>query len=193
MAALEGMKVLDLTQYEAGPTAGQYLAWFGADVVKVETPRGGDSGRHTEIGAGTAEGFTMNVPLPPGTTGDVYLRAFDELIAPRVATFAPTWLIISAGFDAHRFDPITELGLTSGDYIALTKRALEWAPKGRRIVMLEGGYDLDALAWCAAGVVGVLSGDDPEPVDMSEAETSGGPGGRQLDAISSFWRERQHG
>ena len=47
MAALEGMKVLDLTQYEAGPTAGQYLAWFGADVVKVETPRGGDSGRHT--------------------------------------------------------------------------------------------------------------------------------------------------
>jgi len=50
MAALEGMKVLDLTQYEAGPTAGQYLAWFGADVVKVETPRGGDSGRHTEIG-----------------------------------------------------------------------------------------------------------------------------------------------
>ena len=100
----------------------------------------------------------------------------------------PTWLIISAGFDAHRFDPITELGLTSGDYIALTKRALEWAPKGRRIVMLEGGYDLDALAWCAAGVVGVLSGDDPEPVDMSEAETSGGPGGRQLDAISSRQR-----
>ena len=50
MAALDGMKVLDLTQYEAGPTAGQYLAWFGADVVKVETPRGGDSGRHTEGG-----------------------------------------------------------------------------------------------------------------------------------------------
>ena len=57
--------------------------------------------------------------------------------------------------------------------------------------MLEGGYDLDALAWCAAGVVGVLAGEDPEPVDMTESETSGGPGARQLDAITSFWRERQ--
>jgi acetoin utilization deacetylase AcuC-like enzyme len=149
------------------------------------------TGRHTEVGSGAGEGFTMNVPLPPGTTGDVYLRAFDELIAPRVEAFAPTWLIISAGFDGHRFDPITELGLTSGDYIALTKRAMAWAPPGRRIVMLEGGYDLDALAWCAAGVVGVLSGEDPEPVDTTESETSGGPGARQLDAITSFWRERQ--
>ena len=151
------------------------------------------TGRHSEVGAGTAEGFTMNVPLPPGTTGDVYLRAFDELISPRVDAFQPTWLLISAGFDAHRFDPITELGLTSGDYIALTKRALEWVPAGRRIVMLEGGYDLDALAWCAAGVVSVLAGEDPEPVDFTEQETSGGPGHRQLDAISAFWHDRQFG
>ncbi|MFZ4810899.1 MAG: histone deacetylase [Ilumatobacteraceae bacterium] len=148
------------------------------------------TGRHTEVGAGLGEGFTVNIPLPPGTTGDVYLRAIDEIVAPRVEAFAPTWLLVSAGFDAHRFDPITELGLTSGDYIAITQRILGFAPPGRRIVMLEGGYDLDALAWCSAGVLQVLAGTDPDPIDLSEGETSGGPGRSQVEAIASFWRTR---
>jgi acetoin utilization deacetylase AcuC-like enzyme len=148
------------------------------------------TGRHTEIGAGPGEGHTVNIPLPPGTTGDVYLRAIDEIVAPRVAAFEPTWLIVSAGFDGHRFDPITELGLTSGDYITMTSRILEWVPAGRRIVMLEGGYDLDALAWCSAGVVRVLAGESAEPVDLTESDTSGGPGRTQVEAIARFWRER---
>jgi acetoin utilization deacetylase AcuC-like enzyme len=148
------------------------------------------TGRHSEVGAGAGAGFTVNVPLPPGTTGDVYLRALDEIVAPRVEAFAPTWLIVSAGFDAHRFDPITEMGLTSGDYITITKRVLQWAPPGRRLVMLEGGYDLDALAWGSAGVVGVLAGDDAHPVDTTEADTAGGPGMDHVDAIAQFWHER---
>ena len=74
-------------------------------------------------GSGAGDGTTVNVPLPPGTTGDVYLRAFDEVIAPVVDRFAPTWLLISAGFDAHRDDPLTELGLSAGDFAALTARA----------------------------------------------------------------------
>ena len=149
------------------------------------------TGRHTEVGSGPGEGFTVNVPVPPGTTGDVYRHALDTLIAPHVESFAPTWMIISAGFDAHRFDPITELGLSSGDYIAITKRALEWVPAGRRLVMLEGGYDLDALAWCSAGVVAALAGDERGPVDLSEGETAGGPGRDRIDAIARFWHERR--
>lgn len=149
------------------------------------------TGRHTEVGSGPGEGFTVNVPVPPGTTGDVYRHALDTLIAPHVESFAPTWMIISAGFDAHRFDPITELGLSSGDYIAITKRALEWVPIGRRLVMLEGGYDLDALAWCSAGVVAALAGDERGPVDLSEGETTGGPGHDRIDEIARFWHERR--
>jgi len=149
------------------------------------------TGRADDIGVGAGVGFTMNVPMPPGATGDVYLRAFDELIAARVAEFGPTWLIISAGFDAHRDDPITELGLTSGDYIAMTRRALEWVPAGRRLVMLEGGYDLDALAACSAGVIGVLAGVDGAPSSSTEAPTSGGPGHDQLDGVLDIWRDRQ--
>jgi acetoin utilization deacetylase AcuC-like enzyme len=148
------------------------------------------TGRHTEVGGGAGIGYTVNVPVPPGATGDVYLRALDEIVAPRVEAFSPTWLIVSAGFDAHRFDPITELGLSSGDYITITRRVLQWAPPGRRLVMLEGGYDLEALAWGSAGVVGVLAGGDPDPVDLSEADTSGGPGMAQVDAIARFWHER---
>ncbi len=147
------------------------------------------TGRHTDTGAGAGLGFTVNVPLPAGATGDVYLRALDQIVAPRVEAFAPTWLIISAGFDAHRFDPITELGLASGDYITITRRILQWAPPGRRLVMLEGGYDLDALAWSSAAVVDVLAGGDPHPVDTTEADTNGGPGMSQVEAITRFWHE----
>ena len=74
------------------------------------------TGRHDEVGEDEGRGITMNIPVPPGATGDVYLHAFDQLVAPRVDAFAPTWVLISAGFDAHRADPITELGLAAGDY-----------------------------------------------------------------------------
>ncbi|HEU4840006.1 MAG TPA: hypothetical protein VFT09_01140, partial [Ilumatobacteraceae bacterium] len=116
------------------------------------------SGRATEVGTGAGAGTTMNVPVPPDTTGDVYLRAFDEVIAPVVARFDPTWLLISAGFDGHRDDPLTELGLTAGDFPMLTTRALAMVPPGRCVAMLEGGYDLDALAACSAAVLGALAG-----------------------------------
>lgn len=145
------------------------------------------TGRAIEMGEGAASGFTMNIPLPAETTGDVYLRAIDDLIAPRVEAFAPTWLIISAGFDGHRDDPITELGLSAGDYAAVTRRILPFAPVGRRLVMLEGGYDLDALASCSAGVLGALAGVDV----VTEQQTSGGPGREQLAATADLWRQRQ--
>ena len=116
------------------------------------------TGRVTETGTGAGRGTTMNIPLPPGATGDVYLRAFDEVVAPVVERFAPTWLLISAGFDAHRDDPLTELGLTAGDFALLTARALQFVAAGRCVAMLEGGYDLDALSSCAAAVLGTLAG-----------------------------------
>lgn len=150
------------------------------------------TGRMVEVGAGRGEGSTMNVCVPPETTGDIYLRAIDELIAPKVAEFAPTWLIVSAGFDGHRDDPITELGLTAGDYVAVTRRVLEFAPPGRRLVVLEGGYDLDALTACSAGVLGLLAGvDAPDHGrDAREMATSGGPGTAELERTIAFWRNR---
>ncbi len=143
------------------------------------------TGAAHDVGVGEGRGTTINIPMPPGATGDHYLRAFDQIVAPRAALFAPTWLIISAGFDAHRNDPITELGLSSGDYAALTKRVLELVPAGRRLVMLEGGYDLDALTMCTAAALGAMEGIDVQP----EAQTSGGPGARNVDACIDIWAQ----
>ena len=125
----------------------------------------------------------MNLPMPAGTTGDVYLRAFDEVIAPVVERFAPTWLLVSAGFDAHRDDPLAELGLTAGDYSLLTQRAAQFVGRGRTVAMLEGGYDLDALSSCAAAVLSTLAGAPTHP----ERPSAGGPGRHVVDDAARLW------
>jgi acetoin utilization deacetylase AcuC-like enzyme len=140
-----------------------------------------------ETGAGAGRGTTMNIPLPPGTTGDVYLRAFDEIVAPVAERFGPTWVIVSAGFDAHRDDPLTEMGLAAGDYRPLTARALSLVPAGRRVVMLEGGYDLDALASCAGEVVRELAG---AGTSTGEGTTAAGPGAAAVDAVAQHWQQQ---
>jgi acetoin utilization deacetylase AcuC-like enzyme len=141
------------------------------------------TGAANEIGRGDGRGFTMNLPMPPGATGEHYQRAFDEIIAPRAASFAPTWLIISAGFDGHRNDPITELGLSAGDFGLLTARALTLVPTGRCLVMLEGGYDLEALTHSTAAALGALE----HRTIVPEQPTSGGPGADHVDACRDYW------
>lgn len=144
------------------------------------------TGRCTETGSGPGLGATVNVPLPPYATGDVYLRAFDEVIAPIVDRFAPTWLLISAGFDAHRDDPLTQLGLDAGDFAALTARAITLVPPGRRVAMLEGGYDLDALTVSSRGVLATLAGAGVDDCGV----TNGGPGSDAVEAARRVWEER---
>ena len=136
-----------------------------------------------DAGEGAGVGTTMNIPMPAGATGDVYLEAFDDVVAPVVTQFAPTWLLLSAGFDAHRDDPLTELGLTSGDFRLLVERAQQLVPAQRTLAMLEGGYDLDALKASTAAVLGVLAGVDLRP----EAPTSGGPGAEAVARARALW------
>ena len=138
------------------------------------------SGRAHETGGPEAPGLTVNVPLPPGATGDVALAAFDEVLLPAAEAFDPTWVLISAGYDAHRDDPLAELQWSSGDYADLTRRTMALAPEpGRVVALLEGGYDLDALSRSVAATVATLAGVDRRP----EAATSGGPGRAEVDAV----------
>ncbi len=147
------------------------------------------TGRHDEIGHGPGEGATVNLPLPAGATGDVYLRALDEVIAPQVERFAPTWVLISAGFDAHRADPLTGLGLAAGDYATINERVSEWARPGRMISFLEGGYDLGALRDSVAASLPTLIG-APATAIAGEQDTSGGPGATVVDAVADLWHRR---
>jgi acetoin utilization deacetylase AcuC-like enzyme len=143
------------------------------------------TGSMQETGSGAGLGTTVNVPLPAETGGDAYRAAFDSLIEPVAERFGPTWVLISAGFDAHRADPLTDLGLSAGDFADLTRLSLQLAPPGRRIAFLEGGYDLEALALSAGACVAALAGEMYRPEPASE---SGAGGGRALDVVTAASR-----
>jgi acetoin utilization deacetylase AcuC-like enzyme len=146
------------------------------------------TGRLQDTGQGAGTGTTCNFPLPAGATGDVYLRAFDEVITPLVDGFGPGWVLVSAGFDAHRADPLTGLALSAGDYGQLGERVRALAPRpGRLIVFLEGGYDLEALRDGVAATLRVLVG---EPADATEAPTVGGRGRTVVEAARDLWSTR---
>jgi len=99
----------------------------------------------------------VNAPLPPGSDGAAFRAAWSERVLPALAAFGPELLIVSAGFDAHKADPLAELRLETADFAWITGALLEVAG-GRLVSVLEGGYDLDALAASAAAHVRVLMG-----------------------------------
>jgi len=170
----ERVVIVDYDAHHGNGT--QDLFWDDPDVFYVsmhEWPQYPGTGGIREVGAGSGTGTTLNLPFPSYTTGDVYRRAVDEVVLPVLADWKPTWLLISAGFDAHRADPITDLGLTSGDYADLTMALAPLAPPGRRLLFLEGGYDLDALVQCTGSVLSALVDDGAY---RPEGATSGGPG-----------------
>lgn len=187
--ATEGERVL-IVDYDAHHGNGtQDIFYESPDVLYVslhQFPAYPGTGAADETGAGAGRGTTLNVPLPPGATGDVFRRALDEVVSPVVERFAPTWVLLSAGFDAHRADPLTMLGLSAGDFADLTAAVRAAAPAGRTVAFLEGGYDLTALGASAAACVGALAGVAyrPEPV------TSGGPGGAVVDAAARLHLDR---
>ncbi len=181
----ESVLVVDWDAHHGNGT--QEIFWTDPSVLYVslhEWPLYPGTGRLDETGAGAGAGANLNVPLPAGATGDVYLAAMDDVIAPVVERFAPTWVLVSAGYDAHRADPLTGLALAAGDFADLTRRVVSFAPRpGRSIVFLEGGYDLDALRDGVAATLGALAGVDIRP----EGSTAGGPGGAVVEAARLHW------
>jgi acetoin utilization deacetylase AcuC-like enzyme len=106
------------------------------------------TGAAHEVGSGDARGTTLNVPLSAGATDAVYVAAFDRLIAPVLSEFDPDLVLISAGFDAHRRDPLASMALSEAAYAAMTRRIAKALPRGaegRIGLVLEGGYDLQGL------------------------------------------------
>jgi len=89
----------------------------------------------------------FNIPLPAGTTSEEYLNAY-EFVLKKIKEFKPEFILLSAGFDAHKDDPLAQLQLVSKDFYTLTKRTLELSKlycNGKVVSILEGGYDLNAL------------------------------------------------
>ena len=170
-----GQRVL-VVDYDAHHGNGtQEVFWEDGRVMFVswhQYPFYPGTGGLLERGKGAGAGTTINLPMPAAATGDAYRQGWDDAVLPAVEAFAPDWLVLSAGFDAHRADPLTDLGLAAGDFADLTDAIIDVVPTGRRVAFLEGGYDLDALADCAAAAVAALAGTEWRP----EPATGGGPG-----------------
>jgi acetoin utilization deacetylase AcuC-like enzyme len=167
----------------------QAMFWDEPEVLYVSThqwPLFPGTGAPHEVGGADAPGLNLNIQLPAGATGDVLERALDELAAPVIESFNPTWVLVSAGFDAHRADPLAELALTSGDFANLARRVAQFAPAGGRLALfLEGGYDLRALRGSVEATVGALLGAANEP----ELPTAGGPGFEAIAATKLAYRK----
>jgi acetoin utilization deacetylase AcuC-like enzyme len=148
-----------------------------------ESPLFPGTGLLRETGGPSAPGTNLNLPFPSGTRGDVYRRAFDEVITPVVERFAPDWLIVSAGYDAHRDDPLAGVQLTAADYADLAVRAAALVPAGRTAIVLEGGYSPRALTRSVGATLAALLGVDYRP----EASSSGDVGLPTITAARQLW------
>jgi acetoin utilization deacetylase AcuC-like enzyme len=145
------------------------------------------TGQVEERGAGAGEWLTVNFPVPVGTTGDVFLAALDA-VAPMVASFDPTWVLVSCGFDSHADDLLGSLGLREGDYADLTRRCAGLVPEGRMVLFLEGGYETGAIAASAAACARVLvSG------KVAGERTAGGPGMAVVDRVRAAFTRPYEG
>jgi acetoin utilization deacetylase AcuC-like enzyme len=132
------------------------------------------TGRPDEIGSGQGRGYTANLALPAHQGPETYAYAFRRVISPLLTRFAPDLVLVSAGFDAHRRDPLAEMMLDEAAYQALAHALIEQAERaghGRVGLLLEGGYDLLALKQSVSAVTRALLGEaQPLPEDQpSEA------------------------
>ena len=117
------------------------------------------TGSRAEKGTGRGEGTTLNAPMPAGSTHEDYVRVFGEQLLPEALRFNPEFVLVSAGFDAHREDPLSAIQLDDETYQEMTRIVMQIAGQccqGRLVSALEGGYQLPALARCAQRHIATL-------------------------------------
>ena len=117
------------------------------------------TGEKNETGTGDGSGTTLNSPLPPGAGDEEFMRALREELIPAAEEFGPEFVLLSAGFDAHKRDPLGGLEVSTQTYGEATRVLCDLAQRragGRMVSLLEGGYDLEALAESVAEHVTVL-------------------------------------
>ncbi len=146
------------------------------------------SGAAEDAGEGAGRGFTVNVPLPSGRTDGDYFRVFDELLVPMARQFKPDLVLVSAGFDSHRDDPIGGMRVTESGFATMAGIVQGLARDlagGRLGLVLEGGYDLGGLSRGIRSCIDVLGG-SPAPRIEVEAD---GETLRVIERVKSVHRE----
>ncbi len=154
--AIERVAIVDFDVHHGNGT--QDIFWSDPRVLYASThqaPLYPGTGARDERGVGNI----VNAPLPPGAGSRDFRAAVDAIVLPALEAFAPQFVFVSAGFDAHRLDPLANLVLETDDYAWVTARLVDLAERhaqGRLVSTLEGGYSLTALRECVAAHVGAL-------------------------------------
>jgi len=188
---LERVLIVDFDVHHGNGT--QAIFWRDPRVLYVSShayPFYPGTGGLDEVGEGSGEGFTVNLPLAAGTGDAEYARLYRELVVPIGRAFDAELVIVSAGFDPYVDDPLAPMRVTRAGFSAVARACLETATgkaRGRVVVALEGGYHPEGLAGGAAATVEALLGLDADPV----APADGGGFERRLalfrEALVRYW------
>ncbi len=133
------------------------------------------TGHPHERGVDAGRGFTLNIPLPAGCGDELYYSIFQDGISDAANRYKPDLIIVSAGFDAHRMDPLAQMNLSSDGFAALcelTKMMAKSLCQGRVVLCLEGGYHIDALAESVSNCGQVLLGAVAAPMAQPKEDVS---------------------
>jgi acetoin utilization deacetylase AcuC-like enzyme len=158
----ERVFVLDWDVHHGNGTAEAFRA--RADVLFAsihQSPLYPGTGPLGDAGAGAGEGYTINLPVPPGSEEDLWLSLLEHIVLPAAVAFAPDLVLVSAGFDAHVEDPLASCRLQSGSFAAMARHVRDMAraasiPVG---VVLEGGYHERVLAECVPTTLAAFAGE----------------------------------
>jgi acetoin utilization deacetylase AcuC-like enzyme len=184
---LERVLILDWDVHHGNGTNDIFYATDGVLYASIhQSPLYPGTGALSDNGEGAGEGYTVNLPVPPGSGHDQWLSLVEHVVAPIARSYRPQLLLVSAGFDAHRDDPLAGCLLTDASYggLAAAMRELSRelpAPLG---FVLEGGYDLRALASSVVAVL-VAARDGIEPPRVTAESLSA----RARDHYRRWWPE----
>ncbi len=150
------------------------------------------TGSRDEVGRGNGRGFTVNVPLPGGCGDGDYAAVYNELLSPIAEQYLPDLILISAGYDAHRDDPLGNMRVTTAGFASLCGIVRSLADRlcgGRLVLTLEGGYHIQALAQSVRACAAVLSEEAIAVPVEAPASVAGRDGLERAKAVQrEFWR-----
>jgi acetoin utilization deacetylase AcuC-like enzyme len=144
------------------------------------------SGPLSDAGGGAGEGYTINLPVPPGTGPELWMELFDRVVVPAARAFDPQLILVSSGFDAHAGDPLAHCLLETGTFVAMAARIRALAAELRVGLGLvqEGGYEPAILAECVCALLPALAGTG----EAGEAVATGDPlVARAVEQYSRWW------
>lgn len=164
---LKRVAILDWDAHHGNGT--EHMFYQDPRVLTVswhQDPNWPGTGAIEDLGEGAGHGFNLNIPLPKGSGNQAFLKSFEALVAPALARFKPELILVSAGYDAHHADILTEMGLTASGFAQLTELVMKQAEihsQGKAGFLLEGGYHVQALANSVASTFETLLHQEARP------------------------------